>query len=442
MNEFQVALEYHQKGEFLLAKNSYESILNRDPGNHNILHLLGVVYYQLGDNKVAVGMISRAIGIDSGVADYYNSLGEVFRSMGLLDESILCYEIAVSKDISNNTFCSNLARSLTEKGCIDKAISTFMQYLELCPGDAFAHHDLSLLYLLNGNFTDGWAEYEWRFSCFKEQRVFDKPRWDGSDISGSTILLYSEQGLGDTIQFVRYVPLVKKLGVKVIFECCNSLESLFNGVSGIDTLVVRGDSLPKFDYQISLMSLPYLFKTLLSSIPANVPYINPSSDIVQKWGSKFRSVKGLKVGLVWSGNTIRNVSLSDFASLGTVPGVSIYSLQVGNRCCEVDNSPFSIVDIAKYINDFSDTAAIIENLDLIISVDTSVAHLAGAMNKPVWLILLFVPDWRWMLNRSDSPWYPSMRLFRQCSRDSGWSRVIRLIADELRMYVKVNSVVK
>lgn len=440
MNEIQIALEHHRSGDLLLAKYCYDNILNHEPENHNILHLLGVVYHQLGNNSLAVRLISRAIGINPNVADYYNNLGEVFRDMGLLDESILCYEIAITIDVKNVKLYSNLARSLTEKGSINKAIEVLNKYLELDPNNAFIHHDLSLLYLSNGNFLNGWLEYEWRIPCFKEQRVFDKPRLDGSDISGKSILLYTEQGFGDTIQFIRYVSLVKKLGVKVIVECQRELKSLFQGVSGIDILVSRGDSLPYFDYQVPLMSLPFVFKTSLSSIPNCVPYIKPSSCLVQQWSRKFQFQKCFKVGLVWAGNSVRNISLSDFAPFGLVSDVCFYSLQVGRKSEEALNPPSGLVllDLTKDINDFCDTAAIIENLDLVITVDTAVAHLAGALNMPVWLLLPFVPDWRWMLFCSDSPWYPSMKIFRQSHKGMCWSSVVKLVVDELQKLVKLS----
>jgi hypothetical protein len=248
--------------------------------------------------------------------------------------------------------------------------------------------------------------------------------WDGSYLNGKSILVYTEQGIGDSIQFVRYLPMVKEQSGCVIVECQQSLCRLLKNCVGIDEIIEmtsHGKSPMKFDVQIPLLSLPGIFDATVDSIPQNLSYIKPDPVLVSQWRSMFDCDNNLKVGIVWAGNPKhkndrnRSCSLKDFAHLTSIRGLTFYSLQKGLASVEANNHPkgMKIINLDNELNDFADTAAAIDNLDLVIAVDTAVAHLAGAIGKPVWTLLPFVPDWRWMLKRSDSPWYPSMRLFRQ-----------------------------
>jgi hypothetical protein len=274
---------------------------------------------------------------------------------------------------------------------------------------------MALALLLAGNFRDGWREYEWRWETYlaSSKRNFSQPLWDGYDIKGRTILLYDEAGFGDTIQFIRYAPLVAQYGIQQI--------------------VGRGEELPKFDVHCPLSSLPLIFDTRLESIPTKIPYIYVEPKLIQKWRNKVQHDEfKTKIGLVWAGRSISSCSLETFSTIAQIDNITFYSLQKGEAKKQAKNPPkgMSFIDLTEDINDFSDTAALIENLDLIITVDTAVAHLAGALGKSVWTLLPFVPDWRWMLNRDDSPWYPTMRLFRQPSLGD-WESVIDKIKDEL-----------
>jgi len=301
---------------------------------------------------------------------------------------------------------------------------------------------MSLALLLTGNFREGWREYEWRWETkylISSRRTFPQRLWDGSDIKGLTILLHAEQGFGDTIQFIRYAPLVARRGAKIIFECPKELISLLRSVEGIEEVIVRGETLPEFNLHCPLLSLPLAFDTTLETIPAMIPYITNDPTYTEKWKNKIDWADSrFRIGLAWAGNPgfkqnrYRNCELENFLPLTQLPRVIFYSLQKGEEAKEAKHPPggMKIIDLTEDIHDFSDTAAFIENIDLVISIDTAVTHLAGAMGRPVWTLLPFSPEWRWMLNREDSPWYPTMRLFRQSSHGD-WESVISLVEKNL-----------
>jgi ADP-heptose:LPS heptosyltransferase len=305
---------------------------------------------------------------------------------------------------------------------------------------------MSFRLLSCGDFINGWKEYEWRLKINARPSVkeFSQLLWDGSDISGKTILLYTEQGHGDAIQFIRYVPAVVQRGATIIVECQKELASLFQNVEGIKKVISIGEQLPAFDLHCPLLSLPLKFNTTLDTIPAEIPYIKVNPLSTRKWKDKLSDDSSkLKVGLVWAGSQShkddrnRSFALNTFAPLAQFDNIVFYSLQKEKGSEQAKKPPegMKLIDHMEEINDFSDTAALIENLDLVISVDTAVAHLAGAMGKPVWTLLPFVPDWRWLLNREDSPWYPTMKLFRQPSH-SDWKSVIHKVAEELRSFTR------
>jgi hypothetical protein len=329
----------------------------------------------------------------------------------------------------------------------------------LKPDYADAHWNLSLLVLRFGDFEQGWVEHEWRWKIDQTQpREFSKPRWDGEALEGQTILLHAEQGFGDTIQFVRYAALVKERnpGAGVVVQCQKRLVNLLRTCRGIDRLVLEGGELPAFDVHAPLLSLPGILKTTLETIPADVPYLFADEGLVAKWKAKLDAVKGFRVGINWHGregnveSRRRDVPLEFFEGLAQVPGVRLVSSQKGEAATrsevggqgselgETDAARPTIVDVGEFDTDsgaFMDTSAIMMNLDLVITSDTSVAHLAGALGVPVWVALPFVPDWRWLLDRSDSPWYPTMRLFRQ-KRIGDWMGVFEEIRAALAERVR------
>jgi hypothetical protein len=323
--------------------------------------------------------------------------------------------------------------------------------LELFPNHPEVHYNISQAFLLSGNFKDGFKEYEWRFKvhdyfkyCFLRPSDFSQPLWNGSNIEGATILVYSEQGFGDAIQFSRYIPFVSKLGARVIFQCHNELSSLLKSLEGVEQFIVQGEPLPYFEVQCPLLTLPLVFNTTLENIPTKVPYLSVNSTLIQKWQDKMQGDNSkLKVGLVWQGNPKHNndmnrsIPFNYFSVFTQLSDITFYSLQKDKGSEQLKNLPIGMkfVDLTEEINDFSDTAALIENLDLTISVDTSVAHLAGALGKSVWTLIPYKKsDWRWMINREDSPWYPTMRLFRQPQRGD-WNSVMERVSEELQKLI-------
>jgi hypothetical protein len=294
--------------------------------------------------------------------------------------------------------------------------------------------------LRQGDFQNGWPEHEWRLKARSQfpVRPFAQPQWTGQDVTGKAILLHAEQGFGDTIQFVRYVPLVAARGARVILECQPELCGLLKDVPGAERVIGRGDPLPAFDLQCPLLSLPRAFNTMLQTIPAQHAYLMVDPERVQQWRAKLSLAhQSVNVGLCWAGSSThsndanRSIDPARLAPLAC-DGVTFYSLQKRDRSEAAPDvsATLALRDLGNQLVGFVDTAGVIANLDLVISVDTAVAHLAGALGQPVWLLLPFAADWRWLLSREDSPWYPGMRLFRQ-QRAGDWEGVIRRVAEEL-----------
>jgi glycosyltransferase involved in cell wall biosynthesis len=296
---------------------------------------------------------------------------------------------------------------------------------------------------VRGDLAKGFEEYEWRWrtsDMAKSKLDVPQPEWDGSPLDGRIIFLYAEQGLGDTLQFARYAPMVAERGGRVILECQSEIASLLRGLAGVEQVVVRGEQRPPFDVHASLLSLPHLLGTTLETVPAEIPYLTVDPARVAAWGEYLdaEAEAGLRVGLVWGGNPDhkadrrRSISLDALAPLAQVPGVHFFALQKGPAAVQADTPPegLKLTNLGPLLGDFVDTAAVLEHLDLVITVDTSVAHLAGALGRPFWGLLAVAPDWRWLLEREDSPWYPTARLFRQESFGD-WSAVVERVAKSL-----------
>jgi hypothetical protein len=302
------------------------------------------------------------------------------------------------------------------------------------------------LRLLRGDFEGGWQDYEQRWAQPNViLRSFHEPRWDGSPLEGKSIFVYAEQGLGDTIQFIRYLPLIKERGGTVLFGSPPGLERLFSGIPGVDRLIAGGAAVPPFDVQAPLLSLPGIFGTTLATIPAAVPYLRADPGLVDHWRGELAPLEGFKIGVAWqgspknTGDRYRSFPLTHFESLARVPGVQLVSLQKGPGAEQMSGigERFPILDLSDRLDKagaFLDTAAVMMNLDLVVTADTAVAHLAGALGVPVWTLLMLTPDWRWLLDRSDTPWYPTMHLFRQ-KRFGDWAEAFEHIAAELRLLI-------
>ncbi len=395
------------------------------PDNADAYNNLGTCYQEQGRLDEAVPCYEEAIGINSRHAMAYGNLGMVLKDLGRNEEALECCQRAITLEPDNVCLQNNMGASLQSVGRLDEAIISYEKAITLKPDYAEAHMNRAFVLLLSERYVEGWAEYEWRLQTREYGlRTFHQPQWGGLSLKGRSILVHAEQGYGDTIQFVRYLPLVKEMGGYTVFECKEDLMHLLKNCVGIDKIVERtpnNETSEQFDFQVPLMSLPGLFGTEGNNIPSNVPYISLDPDLVTQCHARLVHDQNFRVGLVWAGNPhnrkdrIRSLSLEDYACLADVAGVSFYSLQKGAASEQAHTPPKSmrLNNLEQDLCDFSDTGAVIANLDLVISVDTAVAHLAGAIGKPVWSLLQYDPDWRWLTGRDDTPWYPTMRLFRQ-----------------------------
>jgi tetratricopeptide (TPR) repeat protein len=417
---------------------------NLAPAHNN----LGIALSDQGRLDDAVAEYHIAIRIDPAYADACNNLGVALNELDRVDEAIEFYRQAIRSRPDFAAAHNNLGTALKDKGRVADAIDSFGRAIQLDPRYSEARWNRALALLLSGDFQNGWREHESRLqtqSAFvAPPRKFSEPQWDGGDLRGRTILLHPEQGLGDTMQFVRYAPLVAGRGGKVILGCAPQLSRLLLGSVGVARIAAMNRPLPRFDVQCPLMSLPLVFATDLSSIPATIPYLFPDPALVQDWqrriGTKERS---FKIGVAWAGNpknprdrsrSIGLGQLSPLAEASKNATVQFHSLQKGQAAAQPPPPGMNLTNWNHDLHDFAETAALIANLDLVITVDTAVAHLAGAMAKPVWLLLRFVPDWRWLMSRDDSPWYPTMRLFRQTS-PGDWNSPIRKLSEALELLI-------
>jgi hypothetical protein len=434
---------------------------------------LGNVCRALGNRDAAAEYYRQATRIQPDYAEAHGNLGAVLQEQGKLDGALLCYEQALRLQPTFPDAHNNLATAYLGQGKLQEALSHYDQAVQLKPDYVEAHWNRSCLRLLLGDFEGGWPEYEWRLrQAHVPQRSFQQPLWDGSLLNGKTILLYAEQGFGDTFQFIRYAALVKQRGGNVIVECPSALERVLGGVPGIDEIKTHDPGASaegsafgyRFDFQAPLLSLPGILQTTIDTIPAAVPYLHPRAELELQWRRELRKRRpsDFLVGIAWQGRLTygfdkkRSIDLTHFVRLAQVAGVHLISLQKGPGTeqltrmkteggrkkqevlpCSVSSfrlHPSSFV-LDEASGPFMDTCAIMQNLDLVISSDTAVPHLAGALGVPVWVALPAVPDWRWLLEREDSPWYPNMRLFRQ-TRQGCWDDVFERMAGELERLVR------
>ena len=385
---------YQQSQDFESSIPLYEKTLELDPNHYMAMNNLGVAHIRMGDYKRAMGLCQRAIDISPNYSGGWNNLGECYTKLGEHGKGEECYKKALSFD----------------------------------PDMVDANWNMALTLLLKGDLLAGFQAYQWRWkrSDTPIKDVAPNLKWNGANFCGRNILIHEEQGAGDTLQFIRYLPFLKAAGARTILEVSPGLVRLFTGMEGVDKLWVRNTQasthdIDRFDCHCPVLDLPFYFKTTLETIPAQIPYIFPDEALAASWGRRLKKTSDIKIGVVWAGNpnhrndANRSCPLSMFQDLARMDGVSLYGLQKEKHGRWTDVAPESLLfqDLGEDLYDFADTAAVIAHMDLIISVDTSVAHLAGAMGKPTWVLLPFAPDWRWMLDRTDSPWYPSMELFRQ-----------------------------
>jgi Flp pilus assembly protein TadD len=436
---FNCGLAWQQLNQLPKAIAAYRKALDLAPDFFDTWSNLSAAFKAAGDFEAAVDAGQKAVILRPRAAGAHLNLGNALKARGDWPAAESAYRLAGTLDPANPRIQLNLANTWRELGRVPEALALLREVVLKHPRFAEAHRDLAFALLLAGDLRAGWTENEWRWETeelVRKRRAFNQPAWVGEDLAGRRLLVYTEQGFGDAIQFVRYVAPAIQRGGKVILECQPELKRLFQTLKGVEQLLVRGEPLPQFDFHAPLLSLPRIFDTTLDSVPHDVPYLSVPSEMAMPLAD-MRG--GPKVGLVWAGNPshlndrARSMPLEALSPLLDLGGVHFFSLQIGERASDLKRSKLmeKMAELNSPMKDFAATAAIIEQLDLVISVDTSVAHLTGALAKPIWLLLPFAPDWRWLLGRDDTPWYPTMRLFRQ-PRPGDWAGVIQSVRQQLQ----------
>ena len=442
-NNLGIALE--RTGKLEAAAESFERAIQQQPDFFEAYRHLGDTFWKQSQPETALSQYRKAISLKPNHIEAHMNMGNVFHALGHLEEAAGCYQTVLQIDSRHVDAHANLGKTLVDQGKLDEAVSCYRQALSIKPEDGNLTFDLSTVLLLQGKFKKGWEGYDRRFERRGWERTypyrFDIPRWDGSPFPGKRLFVHCEQGFGDVLQFARYLPMVKARGGEVIFEVPKPLMRLMENFAGTD-IVIEGPSKHNMstqcDFYAPLLSLPGLFGTTLENIPCSVPYLHSDPEKASLWRKNF-SGKGIQVGLVWEGKATdpnRSCPVEQFEPLGEIQGVRWFGLQKGkaaDRALHLTEK-MELVNLGEAFDDFSDTAAAIACLDLVISIDTAVAHLAGAMGKPVWVLLKSTPDWRWLMDREDSPWYPTMRLFRQ-TRYGEWEYPVRCVVRELKRMV-------
>ncbi len=427
-----------ERRAFEPALACFERLFALDPDNAIAHNNAGLLLREAGRLDQADVHFARAHALqpDHPIIRFNQLSGQ--RDDSGLAEALECCFRALEQHPGSSELHTNLGVVLQFLGRREEALQHLERALALDPDNAGGHFNLAILLLVCGDYARGWSEYEHRWRLPQVARPNHRqPLWQGENLDGKTILLQDEQGFGDTIQCLRYVPAVARRGGQVLLRVERTLVRIAASLPGNAVIVPPGAKVPPFDVWCPLLSLPRIFATDVDSIPGAVPFLRPRSALVQRWRQRLQHSAGLKVGLVWAGNPNhlndcrRSVDLQRLAPLLAVPGVSFISLQVGERAADLTALPSgAVTDLSQQLKDFAETAAAIENLDLVIAVDTAVAHLAGALGRPVWVMLPFSPDWRWLLDREDSPWYPTARLFRQPA-PGDWDSVVARVQSEL-----------
>ena len=440
-----------------LAVARLRSAAALNPDSADVHYGLGTALQEMWQLDEAIAAYRRALDLRSDMVLAHNNLANIYQQQGKTAEAIDCYRAALGIDPRHgDCFCQtvaaaphvadaycNLATALHFEGDHEGALACFAKSLEVDPHSPETHYNRALLYLSQQRFDEGWADFAWRLKCKTYPvRRFEQPLWDGAPFPGRTLLVHAEQGFGDTLHFVRYLSVVRRLGGRVLFEAQPRLLPLLK-CSGVERLIAEGSKTPPFDVCAPLLALPGLMHTTLADMPCDVPYLQADEPLVESWRQRLSRFEGVfKVGINWQGNRayvydrFRSIPLAEFAPLASVAGVSLVSLQKGEGSEQLAAlaDQWTIHDLGPQLDEsngaFMDTAAVMKNLDLVITSDTATAHLAGALGVPVWVGLSTAPDWRWFLDRDDSPWYPTMRLFRQTMRGD-WSGVFARMAAEL-----------
>lgn len=443
---YQRALSLHHAGKLTDAEGLYKTLLSYFPNQVEILTTLGIVLLQQGRSEAGLQQLKKSLSLNPNQpAALYNMAVEL-QKLTRLDEALACYNQTLRLNPNDINALINRGNTLKDLKKYQEAIDSFERALALEPNIPSAHWNKALTHILLGEYEKGWKEYEWGWHCGErgKPRQYSQPTWLGEEpIAGKTLLVHAEQGFGDLIQFSRYVTMLEKLGANVILEAPASLVELMASLSSKLTVIKEGDVLPTFDVVCPVMSLPLALKTTLETIPASIPYLSVSDAKKQYWQAKLGANTKPRIGIVWSGSMTnqidnnlcarRNIPLAELKPLFELP-LEFHVLQKDIRP-EDQSTLDSLTQLhchLEELQDFADTAAIIQEMDLVISVCTSVAHLSGALGHQTWVLLPYSADYRWMTNEKDSPWYPSVQLIRS-EKIGDWSDVIQQTTQKLKI---------
>lgn len=444
---FDMGVTHFQAGRTEAATRVFRRVLAVNPRHRDSLHLLGLVATQEQKVDEAIALIRQAIDIEPSDPTAHSNLGNLLVEQRRLEEAVSAYEKALAVNPLFTPALNNLGNVLREMKRLDEAVVTFRRALAQEPGDADTHYNFAMALLARGDLADGWREHEWRWrspQLAQGGHSFKQRQWRGEQGEGRTLMIHAEQGLGDTLQFCRYAPLAAARGLRVVLQVPQQLVRLLGSLRGVAQIVATGATLPYFDLQCPMMSLPLALGTTLETVPADVPYLHADLQAVAAWAARLAAAGDTRkrVGVVWAGNPRRenflcaaidqrrSISPALLAPLFAVPGVGFYSLQKDGPAAPAS---LPMADFMAEMTDFADTAALVANLDLVIAVDTAVAHLAASLGKPVWLLNRFDACWRWLTGRRDSPWYPALALYRQPT-PGDWGSVVADMAVDLQRW--------
>ncbi|KPA09869.1 glycosyl transferase group 1 [Candidatus Magnetomorum sp. HK-1] len=474
---FDQAIQWTDQGDPQKAMKCYEQLIQIQPNNATAFNNMGILFNQFSQYenasicykqairikadysnawfnwgnvlknqeqyKQAIDKYTNAIKFNPNFFQAYNNLGECWAALENFDAATQSYTKAIQINPNAAGSYFNLANLFYRIHERERGIEYYKKSIACDPNFGDAHYNLSFALLLSGDYVNGFKEYEWRLNRGPfTGDCFSQPFWDGSAVPDKTVFVYSEQGFGDGIHFCRYLTIISERVGKLIFGCRKEQANLFKTIIGVDDIIIPGDKIPEFDLQCSLLSLPYLLKTDADSIPCNTPYIFPDlsksykklDDVIQGKGALFR------VGIVWGGNpenkndALRSIPLKQMARLFSIPNIQWFSFQKGPQAADAKNFTQQLIDLSEFFIDFDDTAHGLYQMDLLITVDTSVAHLAGALGIPFWLLIPFQPDWRWLLDKTDNPWYPTCYIFRRDLHEN-WDQVLDRVEDGLKAMI-------
>lgn len=441
-----------QKKNYEKALDFFKKALKVSPSSELVISNIGNIYFEQRKFHKALEFFESAINLNQNYADAYGNRGNTLQELRNFNEAIISYDKAIAIDPNDAKLYINQGNAFMETGRLESAIACYEHAIQLQPDDYSAYWHASLALLLSGNFNDGFRLYEARWADSDQfrftggKRNFPQELWLGSQsLIGKTILIYCEQGLGDALQFCRYVRLVSDLGANVILEAPEPLIDLFSRLEGVSELIIKGQDLPLFDYHCPLLSLPLALNTTIDSIPFGHSYLSSDPAKVRIWNEKLGKRKKIRIGIAWSSvsefknDFKRSLLLSDFVK--ALPDGDYEYICLQKELKECDKNFFysykKIMFFGDDLKDFGDTAALIDCVDLVITTCTSVPHLSAALGKETWILLSFIPDWRWLLDRLDSPWYPSVKLFRQEGLDD-WGKVLGKVKENITDFCRQN----